>query len=88
MTAEEQRESDYISRARTFARMVWEGTQGLRALQAEHTAQDYGNTLDTPTTGANEGITRAMVGAAVFATGDALKALFDTGHATNLTDLL
>lgn len=88
MTAEQLRESEYITKARVYARMVWNGAQGLKSLQPEHTAQDYGTTLDTPTEGDNEGITKEQVGAAVFATADALKALFDTGHATNLTDLL
>lgn len=87
MTAEEARESDFITNARAAARKVWDGARELKALQPEWNAQDYGNTLGTGV-GANEGITKEQVGAAVFATADALTTLFADGHATNLTDLL
>lgn len=87
MTAEEARESDFITRARAAARKIWDGENELELLQNEYNAQDYGTTLNTGT-GENEGITKTQVGAAVFATADAVRTLFNTGHATNLTDLL
>lgn len=87
MTAEQSRESDYMTKARAAARKVWEGVVELKSLQAEWQAQDYGSTLSEGV-GANEGITGTMIGAAVFATGDALESLMASGHATNLTDVI
>lgn len=86
-TAEQNRESDYMSRMRTAARKVWEGYLELKGGQPEYNAQDYGTSLDVGV-GANEGITKEQIGAVVFATADALTTLFNTGHATNLTDVL
>lgn len=82
------RESDFISEARANVRKIWDAYNALKALQIEWNALDYGNTLDNGS-GANEGITKTMVGSAVFDTTDEIKLrIFDTGHATNLANLL
>ncbi len=86
-TAEQNRESDYMSRMREGARQLWAGYLILKGGQPEYNAQDYGTTLDVGV-GANEGITKTQIGAVVFDTANALTTLFDTGHATNLTDVL
>lgn len=81
------RESDYVTTVRESARKVWNGYLELKAAQSEWNAQDYGNTLDT-FEGENAGLSSGNVGSAVFATADALTTLFNSGHATNLTNLL
>ena len=81
------RQSDYISEARTAVRQLWQAINTLKSLQREWTAEDYGNTL-ADGVNANLGINRAAVGAAVFATADAIVTVLDTGHATNLANLL
>ena len=81
------REQDYISTVRALNRQLWEALNGLKSLQREWSALDYGNTLDAGT-GANAGISGADVGAVVFATADAITTLLDTGHATNMAKLL
>lgn len=86
-TAAEKREQDFINDVRTLNRQLWEGINGLKALQREWTAKDFGNTLDTGT-GENLGITGADVGAVVFATTDAIIDILNTGHATNCAKLL
>lgn len=82
------READYITEARAHVRNVWNSLHALKNMQDEWNAQDYGNTLDDGA-GDNLGITKTDVGAAVFATTDALVAVaFASGHATNLSNLL
>ena len=81
------RQSDYISEARAANRQVWEGINTLKSLQREYNALDYGNTLPDGS-GENEGISKAEVGAVIFDTANALVALLDTGHATNMAKLL
>lgn len=81
------REQDYYTEARQLARSVWNGINGLKALQNEWNSKDYGNTLDIGT-GPHEGLTRTEVGAAVFATADAMQTLLGQGHGTNLAKLL
>jgi hypothetical protein len=81
------RQQDYISGARAANRKIWEGINDLAAAQREWNALDYGTTLPTGE-GANEGIQKAMVGAVVFDTANALVALLNTGHATNMAKLL
>ena len=56
-------------------------------MQREYNALDYGNTLPDGS-GENEGISKAEVGAVIFDTANALVALLDTGHATNMAKLL
>lgn len=81
------REQDYISVARQFNKDIWNGINGLVALQREWNALDYGNTLDSGE-GDNEGITSAEVGAVVFDTATALVGVLNTGHSTNMAKLL
>ena len=81
------RQSDYISEARAANRKVWDGINALKSLQREYNALDYGNTLPDGS-GENEGISKAEVGAVIFDTANALVALLDTGHATNMAKLL
>ena len=81
------RQADYISEARAANRQVWDGINALKSLQREYNALDYGNTLPDGS-GENEGISKAEVGAVIFDTANALVALLDTGHATNMAKLL
>lgn len=81
------REQDFITLARQYNRQVWDGINALAALQREWNALDYGNTLDNGE-GENLGVTKAMVGAVVFDTADAMVTLLGTGHATNMARLL
>ena len=81
------REQNYITEARQLNKQVWDGINGLVALQREWQALDYGNTLDEGE-GENTGITGAEVGAVVFDTANALVAVLNQGHATNLAKLL
>lgn len=81
------RQLEYINETRAHTRAIWEATLALKALQTEHNALDYGNTLEDGT-GENEGITADEVGAVVFATTDAIITVFNAGNATNLAKLL
>lgn len=87
MASTPARQSDYISLARESNRKVWEGINELVALQREWNAEDYGTTL-ADGVGANEGITKAQVGAVVFDTADALVQVLNAGSATNMANLL
>lgn len=81
------RNQDFITIARAEARKLWDAYHALRALQTEWNALDYLNTLGDGE-GANAGYTRTEVGSVVFDTTDAIKAVLDGGHATNLAKLL
>lgn len=81
------RQQDYITIVRQHNLAIWNGINALEALQPEWQALDYGNTL-ADGNGDNAGVTSAEVGAVVFATTDALRALLATGHATNMAKLL
>lgn len=81
------RENDYITEARQFNRLLWAAINGLLALQPEWNALDYGTTL-SPGEAQNAGIQPADVGAVVFDTANALKALMQEGHASNVCKLL
>jgi hypothetical protein len=81
------REQDYITAARASNRKIWDGINELIAAQREWGALDYGNTLDAGE-GANAGIAAADVGAVVFDTANALVAVLNAGHATNMARLL
>lgn len=82
------RQQDYITIVRNNARILWNSINELKAPQAEWNALDYSNTLETPTSGENAGITAVMVGAVVFDTANAATSLLGEGHATNLAKLL
>ena len=81
------RQQDYITGIRNANRKIWEGINELTAAQREWNALDYGTTLPAGE-GANEGITRIMVGAVTFDTTNALVATLGAGHATNMAKLL
>ena len=81
------RESDYISEARTAARDLLDAYQRLLNMQFEWNALDYSTSLDAGT-GENAGITSAQVGSVVFDTANAITAVFNAGHATNISRLL
>lgn len=81
------RHQDYITQVRAVNKQIWDGINTLSAFQAEYNALDYGNTLSDGE-GDNDGVTKAEVGAVVFATADAFVALLGTGHATNMANLL
>ena len=85
--ASDTRGSDYITLARQYNRQIWEAINNLKSLQREWNALDYGSTLDAGI-GANAGILPAEVGSVVFDTADAMIAVLDAGHATNMSKLL
>jgi len=68
---------------------LWDALNDLKALQREWTALDYMNTLSEDAfQGENAGLDASAIAAIVFTTTDALLALLDTGHGTNLARLL
>lgn len=77
----------YITIVRQYNRQVWDGINALVALQREYNALDYGTTLSDGI-GENVGITRQMVGAVVFDTANAMVAVLNAGHSTNMSKLL
>ena len=81
------RQQDYISAIRTANRKIWDGLNELKSAQREWNALDYGTTLPAGE-GANEGITKTMVGSVTFDTANALETTLNAGHATNMAKLL
>lgn len=81
------RQQDYISAIRAANRKIWDGINELKSAQREWNALDYGNTLPAGE-GANEGITKTMVGSVTFDTANALETTLSAGHATNMAKLL
>lgn len=81
------RDDQYIHEVRQATRSLWEALNNLKAAQREHTALDYGTTLDVSSVEA-DGITKAEVTAVVFTTADAIEGLLNQGHGTNLAKLL
>jgi hypothetical protein len=65
------RSDEFAADARRYSRAIWENLRSLKALQAEWNALDYGSTLPETI----DGVAREDVGAAVFATADAIDAL-------------
>lgn len=78
---------DFITRARTQARKLWDAYETLKSMQDEWNALALGDTLPAGT-GANVGITKAEVGPVVFDVTDAIKAVMDDGNATSVCKLL
>lgn len=78
---------NFYNNVRNANRQIWDGLHALLTLQAQHAALDYGNTLPD-SEGNNAGLTKVEVGAVTFATADALKAVLNAGHATNMAKLL
>ena len=83
----EIREQQYYGEARNANQQVWSGINELIRLQREWNALDYGTTLDIGVF-AHEGLTKTELGSVIFDTADALVALLNTGHATNMAKLL
>lgn len=84
------RSEDFYTIARQAAKQIWDANHTLQNLQDEWNALDYGNTLpDGDANGSNAGMTSAIIGAALFATGDAVDAVVTgSGHATNVAKVL
>jgi hypothetical protein len=79
---------NYISDVRADVQLIWDALQRLKARQVIWNALDFGATLQDGQ-GQNAGITKTEVGAACFATTDALAAvLFGSGHSTNFAKVL
>ena len=87
MSAQTNRDSDYITKARAANRAAWNAINDLVELQKQWNSLDYGTTLPDGV-GENEGITKTAVGAVVFDTTNALVALLNQGHGTNMAQLL
>jgi hypothetical protein len=81
------REQDFISEARQLNKQIWDGINGLSALQREWNALNYGATLDAGA-GANDGISPSDVGSVVFDTTTAFVGVLNAGHATNMAKIL
>lgn len=81
------RDQDYITLVRQNNKAIWDGINALVSLQREWNAMDFGSTLAAGE-GENEGIVRADVGAVAFDTANALVAVLNAGHATNMAKLL
>ncbi len=81
------RQQDFITLARRNSAALWNALNDLEEQQKEWNAQDYGNTL-ADGAGANTGVTKAMVGAAVFDAANALRTVMNAGSATNISNLL
>lgn len=77
----------FITNARKQARAIWDAINALEVMQTQWNALDYGNTLEDGQ-GFNEGINKTEIGPVLFDTANAIKALFDGGHATNLAKII
>lgn len=87
MTVQESRNSEYYDKVRQANKALWNAINDLQELQRQWNALDYSNTL-TDGVGTNEGLTKTEIGAVVFDTANAMKAVLDSGHATNMAKLL
>jgi len=82
------RETNYVTEVRIAVRQLWKALNDMNALRREWTALDYLNTLsENAFQGENAGLDVEDI-AAVLTTADALWALLDTGHGTNLARVL
>lgn len=81
------RSQDFYAEVRQQNRNIWNGINALISLQREYTANDFGNTLPDGTD-EHDGLDRTEIGAVVFDTADALAAVLNAGHATNMAKLL
>lgn len=80
-------EQEYYTKARVHVRQIWESLIALEGMGKTWNALDFGTTLDDGTD-INLGLTKTEMGAAVITTTAALRAVFDSGHATNFAQLL
>ena len=82
------RQADYVTDVRIATRKLWGALNDLKMLQREWAALDYMNTLsEAAFQGENAGLDVEDI-AAILTTADALWALLDTGHGTNLARVL
>jgi len=82
------RETNYVTEVRIAVRQLWKTLNDMNALKREWTALDYLNTLsEAAFQGENAGLDVEDI-AAILTTADALWALLDTGHGTNLARVL
>jgi len=82
------RETNYVTEVRIAVRQLWKALNDMNALKREWTALDYLNTLsEAAFQGENAGLDVEDI-AAILTTADALWALLDTGHGTNLARVL
>jgi len=82
-----RRDSDFYTVVRQRNRELWDAINNLAELQRQWTALDYGTTL-LDGEGENVGIVAADLGAVVFDTTNAMVAVLNAGHATNMAKLL
>ena len=82
-TAQQLEDLRQYELARGYARQILAGLHGLESMQTRWNALDSGNTM-IPGEGSFNGIESADVGAVVFDTANAVRALLDGGHGTNL----
>jgi hypothetical protein len=87
MTVTTARDSEYYDKVRQANKQLWNAINDLLELQRQWNSLDYGNTL-TEGVGTNEGLTKAEIGAVVFDTANAMLAVLNAGHGTNLAKLL
>lgn len=87
------RHEEFTSDVRQTARALWESHQHLKALKDEYAAQNFGSNepgqgLVIDPDGVNAGVTKEELGSVLYATNDAIAALMNGGHATNVTAVL
>jgi len=79
------RPSDFVSQTRDLATTLLQTINGLDALRKEWDGMNYLDTLPPEAfEGANSDVTKDEIAAVIGTTLDALNALLDEGHATNL----
>lgn len=86
-TSIEQTDLAQYTQAREYARQLLDTVTGLEAMQTRWNSLDSGNTM-IPGEGVHLGLVAADVGAVVFATANAVRALLTSGHGTNISKLL
>lgn len=87
--AQRNQKLDFVSTIRQAATDLLDAHNRLKAAQLVWNAMDYGSTLteEDLMDSTHEGLIPQKVGAAVFATSDALSDLLAQGHATNLASI-
>lgn len=86
-TSIQQTDLEQYTLARQYARQLLAAITGLEAMQTRWNSLDSGNTM-IPGEGVHLGLLPADIGAVVFATADAMRALLTSGHGTNISKLL
>lgn len=86
-TSQENTDLQQYTMARAFAHQLLDAIHGLEAMQTRWNSLDSLNTM-IPGEGVHLGLTRVELGAVIFDTANAARALLDAGHGTNLSKLL